>query len=517
VQFEKSASGRNGGFFNKKGSGNMKKGEGRAMKFGHQCDEGHVLLAALMLIFLLGILGMTSLHLAAQDGPGIRSMKEDNVAQQLADGAADVVMSWFHDSSATPTALAGLLAKRQGNSESGPSFFDATGRSQFAGTADRPDIILDAANQADNQTLNGSSSGFPNALGGLGRILTLKVYGPLQPGLLGTVEVTAATVDPKPITRTVQLQLGAVKIPAVRAAAQIGQALGAMQPGGESPIMVHWGDQRILGDLTVQRVEDLALKRTEAPVTGQSYREMLYAQDRWTEYWIGGTVSVLAPPPGQGMNPPLPDNVHLQQSPLPGIRFDQWDYDSLKKIALRWGTYYRLDRAGQLHPQGASDSDQGIAPIDALESQIVGDHRGLVFIDTTDGQAPREDNMGTLLLEADYVEGLLVVQGHVVCRPRAAGKSVPALSPPVPGTASLGTRVPVQLSGIHVNGLLYAAGAVKVERPARVYGAIMAGQSVTSIGAGTGIEVWYNADLAQGLFRGLPVVYREPGTWLAKY
>jgi hypothetical protein len=141
----------------------------------------------------------------------------------------------------------------------------------------------------------------------------------------------------------------------------------------------------------------------------------------------------------------------------------------------------------------------------------------LVFIDTIDGQAPREDNMGTLLLETDYVEGLLVVQGHVVCRPRAAGKSVPSLSPPSPGTVSLGARVPVQLSGIHVNGLLYAAGAIRVERSARVYGAIMAGQSVTSIGAGTGIEVWYNADLAQGLFRGLPVVYREPGTWMAKY
>ena len=118
------------------------------------CDKGHVLLAALMLIFLLGIAGMTSLYLAGQDGPGISAMKEDNLAQQLADGAADVVMSWFHDSSATPTAIGGLLAKRQGDLASGPSFFDVAGRSQFVGTADSPDILLDAANQADNQTLN---------------------------------------------------------------------------------------------------------------------------------------------------------------------------------------------------------------------------------------------------------------------------------------------------------------------------------------------------------------------------
>ncbi|MDP3597991.1 MAG: hypothetical protein Q8S75_13435, partial [Nitrospirota bacterium] len=63
----------------------------------------------------------------------------------------------------------------------------------------------------------------------------------------------------------------------------------------------------------------------------------------------------------------------------------------------------------------------------------------------------------------------------------------------------------------------YVAGAIRIERSARLYGAVMSGQSVTSIGTGDVIEIWYNADLAQGLFRGLPVVYRAPGTWMAKY
>jgi hypothetical protein len=470
-----------------------------------------------MLILLLGVVGMTSLYLSGQDGQGVSAMKEDNLAQQLADGAADVVMSWFHDSSGVPTAITGLLVKRQGDAVSGPSFFDAAGRSQFVGTADHPDILLDATNQADNQLLNDSPNGFHNSLGELGRINTVKMYGPLQPGLLSTVEVTATTVDHRPVARTVQLQLGALSIPAVRAAVQVGQALGAVQPGGESPVMVHWGDLRVLGDLAVQRIEDLALKNLAAPVTNQSYDQMLYAQDRWTEYWIGGTVSVIAPPPGQGVNPPLPDNVHPHQYPTPGVRLDRWEYDSLKKIALRWGTYYRLDHAGQLHPQGASDSDQGIAPEAALESHAIGDHRGLVFIDTVDGQPPLVDNMGTLVLDMDYVEGLLAVQGHVVLRPRAGGKSVSVLSPSLIETESLGTRVPVQLSGIHLNGLLYAAGAIRIERSTHLYGAVMAGQGVTATGTGTIMEVWYNADLAQGLFRGLPVVYRAPGTWLAKY
>jgi hypothetical protein len=460
---------------------------------------------------------MTSLHLASQDDSGVSAMKEDKVAQQLADAGADLVMSWFHDPSATPTVVAGLLVKRQGDLANGPSFFDLAGRSQFVGTADRPDILLDAANQADNQTLNDSTSGFYNALRGLGRILTVKVYGPLLPGLLSTVEVTATTVDRRPVARTVQLQFGAVSIPAIRAALQVGQALGTLQPGGESPVLVHWGDQRLTGDLSVKRVEDLVLKSSAAPVTGQSYDQMLQAQDRWADYWIGGTVLVTSPPPGQGVSPPLPSNVHMSQYPTPGVRLDRWEYEPLKKCALQIGSYYRLDRLGRLHSLGALESDPGLVPSDVLESPAVGYQHGLVFIDTVDGEAPRLDNLGTLVLDTDYFEGLLVVQGHVVLRPRASGRSVPALSPSPEGMNSLGARVPVQLSGIHVNGVVSAAGTIMLERSTRVYGALIAGNTVTAAGAGTLAEVWYNVDLAQGLFRGLPVVYRAPGTWLAKY
>lgn len=495
----------------------MDMGKRRASEFTSSPDKGHVLLAALMLILLLGIASMTSLYLAGQDGPGISAMKEDKSAQQLADAAADFVMSWFHDPTVTPASVAGLLAKRQGDLASGPSFFDVTGRSQFAGTADRPDVLLDAANQTDNLALNDSPGGFFNALRGLGRILTVKVYGPLHPGLLSTVEVTATTVDRRPVARTVQLQLGAVSIPAVRAAVQVGQALGAMRSGAESPVLVHWGDVRVTGDLSVKRVEDLVLKSSAAPVTGQSYAEMVQDQDRWTDYWIGGAVFVTAPPPGQGMNPLLPPNIHTAQNPMPGVRLDRWEYERLKKIALQFGRYYRLDRLGRLHAPGMLESDQGLAPADVLASPAVGSHHGLVFIDTVDGEVPRVDNLGTLVLDTDYFEGLLVVQGHVVLRPRAQGKSVPALSPSPEGTNSLGARVPVQLSGIHVNGVLYAAGSIMLERSIRVHGALIVGNTVTAAETGATVEVWYNVDLAQGLFRGLPVVYRAPGTWLAKY
>ena len=479
-------------------------------------DQGHVLMAALMLIIILYLLGMTTLFLAGQDMPGITAMREESNAQQLADAASELTMSWFHDSTTTPASIAGLLEKRQGDIVGGPSFFDAAGRSQFVGTAERPDILLDAANSGDDRLLNNPPSGFSGQLLGLGRLEKMKIYAPVQPGLLGTLEVTASTIGRRPVTRTARLQFGALNIPEVRAAVQTGQELGVLRPGGESPVLAHWGDVRVMGDLSVDRPEDLVIKDSGAPVTGQSYELMRRLEDRWTDYWIGGNVSLLSPPSSTS-SPVLPLNVHVRQQPTPGVRLDRWDYDLLKRTALRHGSYYRLDRAGRLHALGAPDSDPGLSPSEVLASPAVGQSRGLLFIDTLDGESPRTDNLGTLVVEADYVEALLVVQGHVLIKPSGAGRSVPVLSPSPEGSYALGSRIPVTLSGIHFNGLLYAAGTVTLERSVRVYGAVMTTATVVASSPGSLMEVWYNADLGKGLFRGLPVVYRAPGTWHIKY
>jgi hypothetical protein len=480
-------------------------------------ERGHILLAALALVLILSLLGMTSLYLAGQDATGVGAMRAEKVAQRLADAATDIVVSWFHDPAATPPALAAVLAKQQGDDASGPSFFDATGQSQFRGTVDRPDILLDAANSPDDRILNEPRPGTAPTLRGLGRILTLRVYGPLRPGLLCTMDVTATTMDQPPVARTVRVQLGAITIPAVRAAVQVGQALGTPQLGSESPILVHWGDHRVVGDLTVRRVEDLVFKSSTASVNGLPYDSSRQEEDRWAEYRIGGNVIVTNPPPGQSLNPPGSLNVHVRQQPSPGVRLDRWEYKQVKNIARQVGTYYRLDRQGRLHLDGVDASDPGFLPSEVLTSDAVGDHRGLVFIDTIDGEAPRSDNLGTLVLETEYVEGLLVVQGHVIVRPRGTGQLVPVLSPPEEGSTSLGTRIPVQLTGINLNGVLIAAGTITFEQSARVFGGLMAGDTIRASGTSVKVEIWYNADLAKGLHRGLPVVFRAPGTWQMKY
>jgi hypothetical protein len=478
-------------------------------------NQGHVLLASLMLSVVLALLGMTALYLAGQNAPGVFAMKEQIQSQQLTEAASDLMVSWFHDLSTVPPSLAGLLAKRQNDAMGGPSFFDMAGHSQFVGTPDRPDILLDAGNDSDDRLLNSAPSGFSGPLSELGHLEAFKMYAPTEPGLLGTLEIRISTRGRRPLASTIRFQLGALNIPALRAAVQTGQGLGALPSSEASLVLAHWGDVRVMGDMAVNRAGDFVIKSPSASVTGQSYESMGALEDRWTDYWIGGAVAVLSSPTGESSA--LPSNVHARQQPIPGIRPDRWDYDLLKKTAQRHGTYYRLDRDGRLHLLGALASDPGLVPAEVLASSTVGQSHGLIFIDTMDGEAPRPDNLGTLVLDADYVEALLVVQGHVLFKPGGPGRSMTVLSPPPEGVSSLGARIPVTLSGIHLNGLLYAAGTIRLERDARVYGAVMTDDTVGAGNTTPLLEVWYNWNFGNGLFRGLPVVYRAPATWQVKY
>jgi hypothetical protein len=102
-------------------------------------------------------------------------------------------------------------------------------------------------------------------------------------------------------------------------------------------------------------------------------------------------------------------------------------------------------------------------------------------------------------------------------KPSGAGRPVTVLSPAPEGSTAFSGRIPITLSGVHLNGLLYAAGTIALERDTRIYGALITAATL-AIGSGTPIlEVWYNPDFGKGFFRGLPVVYRAPGTWQVKY
>ncbi|TLY13516.1 MAG: hypothetical protein E6K69_08905 [Nitrospirae bacterium] len=459
-------------------------------------ERGAALIGSVMAILLLTMLGTVSLNLATQEIESVGAARDGAVAQHLAEAGADLVVQWFHDPN---SALSGpdsrLFAKQYDLPDVGASFFDAMGVSQFSGTSDSPDLLYDASRPVDDRLLNDSANGWFRSLRSLGRILKLRVYGPTRPGLLCTDEVTAGAAG---TTRTLSVQLGARTIPPLRAAVQAGNGVMSRVPDGPAPVWLHWGDLKVKGDVNFGKIEELPVKTMQAPVTGQSYVEMTRREDRWLDIWLGGSALF-----SQSASIPmvtLPPNLYQQRDPSPGLKLDHWNYETMK------------------HYAGIMETGLRVTANKVFGSKSVGDHHGLVFVDTLDQRPPRGDNLGTLSLETEYAEGLFVVNAHVSLKPQGSGQSVPVLSPPPEGSSSVATRVPVQLTGVHIQGVLYSAGDIVFEGRPRVYGAVMVeGRMVGGSTTGEALEVWYNDDLRSGLLRGMPLVYVAPGTWREQY
>ncbi len=479
-------------------------------------ERGMALLAVLMVVFLLTLLGMTSMQLAGQEIVGGSAIQEERLAHHAAESAVDVVMGWFHDRTLTPQGIEpAWLSKRTINSQGDPSYFDGQGRSQFTGTGHYPDVVFDAANPQHDQLLNDPQTGWFRSLKGLARILKLRVYGATRPGLLCTVEVTAGAGRASRVTKTLAVEFGAYAIPALHAPLQsgtLGMETVQSRPGS---VLAHWGDIMVHGQAYFPRPDEVPAKSGLAAVTGQAYEEMTHREDRWLDIRLGGQ-AFFAHLPAEAWSG-IALNVHAHQEPVPGIKVDQWDYDTLKRMAKQFGGYYGMDREGLLYPGGVIQPGMGRPAAEVFASTGPGDHRGLIFVDTLDGMPPRLDNLGTLLLDQEYAEGIFIVNAHVFWKARQSGKTVPALSPPPEGQQSLGTRVPVQLSGIHLQGVLHVAGDIRYAGHLKAYGGVVAQGSIVDGTNGSGIlEVWYNHDLREGLMQGLPLVFVAPGSWQTK-
>lgn len=484
---------------------------------GTQQDErGIALLAVLMVVFLLTLLGMTSMHLAGQEVVGASVLQEERLAHHAAESAVDVAMGWFHDPSLVPQEVwTTWFRKRFVTAQGDPSYFDAQGRAQFVGTVTQPDLVFDAANPQHDFLLNDPQTGWFKSLKGLAKILKLRVYGATRPGLLCTVEVTAGAGHAARVTKTVSVEFGAYAVPALHAPLQSG-ALGHQL--GESSLGVvfaHWGEMIVRGPAQFPKPSEVPVKSALAPVTGQAYGEMGQRIDRWLNIKIGGEAR-FAQLPAEAW-PDVPLNVQVHQEPIPGVQVDQWEYAALKRMAMQFGQWYGIDRDGLLYPGGVIQPGLGRPASEVFASKGPGDHRGLVFVDTLDGMPPRLDNLGSIVLDQDYAEGIFIVNAHVFWKAGPAGRAVPALSPPPEDQPSLGARIPVQLSGIHLQGVLYAAGDVRYAGHVKIYGGVVAQGTIADGTNGSDtLEVWYNHDLREGFVQGLPLVFVAPGSWQAK-
>ena len=187
-----------------------------------------------------------------------------------------------------------------------------------------------------------------------------------------------------------------------------------------------------------------------------------------------------------------------------------WPYQTFKDHAQRLGSYYVPDHEGRLYRNGTMDPSHALTPLQVFGSQAVGDQRGLVFIDTLDQQPPNDANQATLVLDPLYMEGTFYINARVVLRPQGTGQTVHTLAPLPEGQAASASRAPVSFGEVTVNGVLYTAGALRIDKHVRVFGAVVAERGLTGLGL---LEVWYNGDLSRGRVQGLPVVFPIRGTW----
>ena len=473
-------------------------------------QHGIALLTVVLIMLLLFIIGTVSVNLATHEIQQASGVTDDVTARHLAEAGTELVVSWFHDPASVPPAIGRVIGRQHDSPGGGLSYFDASGRSQFSGSSANPDIAFDAARPPDDRLLNDPATGWFRALQPLGRVNAVKLYAPTRPGFLCTIEVTAQA---KQVVRTVSLQLRALKLSPLRAAVQI-QNQPASPPSARLPLWLHWGDANIGGDALFGTPDDVPTKSALAAVTGQSYAEMAPRLDRWADFFVGGEALFL-PSASPGTSP---SNVYAHQDPAPGLRWAKWDYDTLKKYALQYGSYYVRGGDGLLYRDGTVKEGAGRHIDDVFRSQEVGDDRRLVFIDTMDQRPPVPDNLGTLDVSINYAEGLFIVNANVRLVASGAGMSVPALSPPDEEASSLATRVPVTLPGIHLRGVLSTPGDLIYEGHPRVYGAVLLGGRLEAKpGNPTPLEVWYENDLGDGMFRGIPQVYPASGTWHEKY
>lgn len=477
-------------------------------------ERGVALVVSLVIALSLAVMGVTLLELVWQESLSADVGKKSVVVQQLADAAGEIVIGWFHDPETAPPHVARALEKRFVSIDGAPTFFDRNGQSQFAGTAERPDVVLDASDPVHDGLLNDPDLGLFRSVAESGTVRLLKLYAPMKPGLLCTVEVTVETNHPTPFPtpfrQSIGMQLEALELPVLRRGVQAGGSLDLLSDD-RSISGVHWASVAAGGDVVIRRIEDIPAFNPAASVTGQSYGESSALEDRWMHLWAGGPIREVEPTPGSmGI---LPPNVHSRQIPIPGMSFEEWSYEQLKQTAMRFGSYYVPGSDGLLYEDGNMQAGRGLSPRQVFSSQQVGDQRGLIFVDTLDRTAPRTDNMGTIEINAGYFEGVAVVHGHVRLNLSGTGNRLKVQSPRENG----GGRMAVDLSGIHLNGVLYTAGNIVVESSVKVYGAVIAEGNIRAPDGQGRLEVWHDDDMSWSLFRGVPVVYRAPGTWMVRY
>jgi len=140
-------------------------------------QNGMIMLIALLFLLLLTILGTSSLYLAYTETSVTRIIESDAKALYTTESGIEQTLYWFSNPDKFDGTPQDTFTKKM---QSGTSFFDEDGGSQYTGTQEIPDMVYPTS---DNE---------------------LKVYGPTMPGAICTVMSTGVSGR---ITSTVTVEL----------------------------------------------------------------------------------------------------------------------------------------------------------------------------------------------------------------------------------------------------------------------------------------------------------------------
>ncbi len=474
-------------------------------------EKGLALIVTFGLLFLITLLGLSAFRWSLDELQMAAHQKSGIQARYIAESGIGLVLQWFQEPESFPAigefGRGGLedgrgmfLGKRLVDSRGRPSFFSGTGESQFTGSEADPDFGYEWE--------PGGSKLMEDTFDGLGGITGLKLFAPKTPGAVATLQ--AAGTSASGIRRTVQTQIAPSPIPPISEAVNIGDGLN-----GPVPVLAHWGDVVIHGNADLgESLFPIPQKDQSAPAGGEPYGPS-NRRDAWIDYYIGGAILKPSSAGCPGCREPfLAEGYgHLHQflaGPGRLLSVDEWNYPALKAFARTWGYYFTTDLEGRLIQEEVGGVGATLSPGPTLAALTREDHFPLVFIDTTDGKPPRADNQATVELPMDFLQGIFVIQANVVLRGSGAGRTI-AASPPPPELSGGGFgSVAVNLSGIHLRGLLYVSGRLVVEGSPRIFGGVVVGQDISGPGL---VEVWFDDGLRRGVIPGLPVVTVQKGGW----
>ncbi|MBI3810904.1 MAG: hypothetical protein HY283_01680 [Nitrospirae bacterium] len=203
-------------------------------------EAGTAFIMTAGLLFLITLLGLATFRWSV-DEIGIAANQKASVqAQYIAESGAALMLQWFQEPQTFPAIgvfpqgepIGGaeiFLARRKSDSWGAASFFNEKGQSQFLGTGEVPDFLY--------QSTEASPDGLGGVFAGLGTLTSLKLFSPITPGAIATVEATGTTGSG--ISRTVIMEIIPSPVPPTAAAVQIGPGTN-----GPLPSLIHWGDLR---------------------------------------------------------------------------------------------------------------------------------------------------------------------------------------------------------------------------------------------------------------------------------